>query len=73
VQQASGGQPWAGQWGSLRAAGCAPGDIEAGDWGQEVGSITGIFQVKQVWWRPVEQRLDNGAAVGDGQHITQGN
>ena len=31
VQQASGGQPWAGQWiscGRLRAAGCAPGDIE---------------------------------------------
>ena len=59
VQQASGGQPWAGQWiscGRLRAAGCAPGDIE----GRRFGAGDRVYPVYSKYIRSVWGQWSSG-------------
>ena len=62
VQQASGGQPWAGQWiscGRLRAAGCAPGDIE----GRRFGAGDRVYPVYSKYIMSVWGQWSSGWTI----------
>ena len=59
-------------WTSLSGAGCAPGDIEAGDLG--AGSrLLPVYSRYSISGGGREKWLDNEAVVGGGQHIAQSN